>query len=287
MSDPRNPRQTANLLTPAMESPHESLYLNQRRGPAGRGRRQPGHAPRGRSTSTTCPTTAVDPVLLSSLPVAGLGHESGFAPDGKTFYVSSTSGQTLTAIDVTRPRTPQPITTKLGVNYHGLRLSPDGRTMYVAEIGNTRPGGPTSVGGLAVLDVSSIQDREGTPTFRPVSTLDWRQRSIPQAADPVVIDGRRYLLEADEFANFTLGPDLVLEGGYQADAPVGASRLIDVAGPAPAPGRVQPAARRPPAGQPRRPAAQRPRRAEPGPGLRRPLLLGARATATPASWPAA
>lgn len=227
MSDPAHPRQTANLLTPAMESPHESLYLNQRRGllaaVAGNLATAPGQVDLY-DLSDDCRR----PVLLSSLPVAGLGHESGFAPDGRTFYVSSTSGQTLTAIDVTRPRVPSPITTKTGVSYHGLRLSPDGRTMYVAEIGNTTPGGPTSVGGLAVLDVSSIQDREGTPTFRPVSTLDWRQRSIPQAADPIVIDGRRYLLEADEFANFTLGPDLVLEGGYQADAPVGASRLIDV-----------------------------------------------------------
>ena len=227
MSDPRNPRQTANLVTPAMQSPHESLFLNQRRGllaaVAGNLATAPGQVDLY-DLSENCRR----PTLLSSLPVAGLGHESGFAPDGRTFYVSSTAGQTLTAIDVRRPRTPVPITTETGVNYHGLRLSPDGRTMYVAEIGNTRPGGPTSVGGLAVLDVSSIQDREGTPTFRPVSTLDWRQRSIPQAADPIVIDGRRYLLEADEFANFTLGPELVLEGGYQADAPVGASRLIDV-----------------------------------------------------------
>ena len=52
--------------------------------------------------------------------------------------------------------------------------------------------------------------------------------SIPQAADPVVIRGHHYLLETDEFANFTLGPDLVVSGGYEADAPVGAARLIDI-----------------------------------------------------------
>ncbi|MGH3331852.1 MAG: hypothetical protein ACRDPJ_11190 [Nocardioidaceae bacterium] len=32
MSDPRRPRQTANLVTPAMQSPHESLMLNRKRG---------------------------------------------------------------------------------------------------------------------------------------------------------------------------------------------------------------------------------------------------------------
>ena len=32
MSDPANPRRTASLLTPAMQTPHESVVLNQRRG---------------------------------------------------------------------------------------------------------------------------------------------------------------------------------------------------------------------------------------------------------------
>jgi hypothetical protein len=227
MRDPRKPRRTANLVTPAMQSPHESLYLNKRRGLLAAAWGNAATAP-GQVDIYDLKQDCRTPRLLSSTPVAGLGHESGFAPDGRTFYVASTAGQTLTAIDVSRPATPVPIATKLGVNYHGLRLSPDGRTMYVAEIGNTRPGGPVAVGGLAVLDVSSIQDREPLPAFRQLSSLDWRQRSIPQAADPVLIKGRRYVLEADEFANVTLGPELALEGGYQADAPVGASRLIDV-----------------------------------------------------------
>ena len=32
MSDPANPKQTASLVTPAMQTPHESLLLNERRG---------------------------------------------------------------------------------------------------------------------------------------------------------------------------------------------------------------------------------------------------------------
>ena len=227
MSDPANPVKTANLVTPAMQSPHESLNLNKRRGLLAAAWGNPATAPAQvdiYDLSDDCRA----PVLKSSIPVGGLGHESGFAPDGKTFYVSATAGQTLTALDVTNPSLPTPLTVKLGVNYHGLRLSPDGRTMYVADIGNTQPNGPVAVGGLTILDVSEIQDREATPEFHTVSTLPWRQMSIPQAADPVTIDGRRYVVESDEFANFTVGPGLVIAGGYEPDAPVGAARIIDV-----------------------------------------------------------
>ena len=91
-----------------------------------------------------------------------LGHESGFAPDGKTFYASSAGGQTFVAIDLTDPTTPTPIFQQAGVNYHGLRVSDDGRTMYVANIGNPTNGAFSS-GGLRILDISEIQDRVADP----------------------------------------------------------------------------------------------------------------------------
>ncbi len=230
MSDPRHPVKTANLVTPAMQSPHESLNLNARRGLLAAAWGNPATAP-AQVDLYSVKADCRHPELTASLPIGGLGHESGFAPDGKTFYVSATSGQTLTAIDVTNPSLPVPVAVKVGVNYHGLRLSPDGRTMYVADIGNTQPNGPVAVGGLTILDVSEIQDRDLNPQFHTISTLPWRSMSIPQAADPVVIDGRHYVVEADEFANFTVGPGLVIDGGYEADAPVGAARIIDVEDP--------------------------------------------------------
>ena len=46
------------------------------------------------------------PVLQSSAPVARLGHESGFSPDGKTFYATGTAYESITAIDVTDPKNP-------------------------------------------------------------------------------------------------------------------------------------------------------------------------------------
>ncbi|MGH3331851.1 MAG: hypothetical protein ACRDPJ_11185, partial [Nocardioidaceae bacterium] len=152
-----------------------------------------------------------------------LGHESGFAPDGRTFYVASTAGQTLTAVDLTDPRLPRPIWVREGVVYHGMRVSRDGKRLYVAEIG--RPGdGVLSNGGLVVLDVSQIQARKPDPRVPVVSKLSWRSGSIPQVAEPITIRGRRYLLEVDEFANSRLDQLKT----YDPEAKVGAVRLIDI-----------------------------------------------------------
>ena len=66
-----------------------------------------------------------------------------------------------------------------GVNYHGLRLSHDGRTMYVAEIGNPTDGSFSS-GGLRILDVSEVQDRKPDPQVVPQQLLDRGSVQDPQ-----------------------------------------------------------------------------------------------------------
>ena len=225
MSDQQRPRRTANLVTGAMQSPHESLFLNQRRGLLAAAWGNAGTAP-GTLDVYDLREDCRTPVLRSSTPLAGFGHESGFAPDGRTFYVSATSGSTLTAVDLSNPSLPRTLFVQGGVNYHGLRLSADGNRMYAADIGSRGSEGNIADGGLRILDVSSIQRRDPVPAIRTVSTLRWRQMSIPQAADPVRIDGHEYLLETDEFANFDQG--ILADGGYQDDAPVGAARLIDI-----------------------------------------------------------
>jgi hypothetical protein len=163
------------------------------------------------------------PSLVSSTPTGLLGHESGMSPDGRTFYVSSTSGNTLTAIDISDPALPTTLYTETGINYHGLRVSPDGNRLYVADIGfpNDKV---LSNGGLKILDVSEIQARKANPQVPVVSSLQWRSGSIPQAAMPVRIKRHDYLLEIDEFANYkTDTPDV-----SDPDAKVGAARLINI-----------------------------------------------------------
>ncbi len=152
-------------------------------------------------------------MLKSSLPVAFLGHEGSFSPDGNTFYASSTAGMTLVAIDVSDASLPAPIWAKTNIVVHGLNVSDDGNRLYYADIGES---------GLTTLDTSQIQKRVPNPEVSVVSFLTWGNVSIPQTAIPVTIRGHRYLVEVDEFAG---GPTPSTE----PSAPVGAARIIDIA----------------------------------------------------------
>src|SRR3954471_9989119 len=96
MTTPRKPVMTANLDTPAMDSPHESLRLNSKRGllvaEAGSPPTQVGIVD-VYSVKDDCRK----PVWQSTLPIGPLGHESGFSPDGNTFWATATARQGGTA----------------------------------------------------------------------------------------------------------------------------------------------------------------------------------------------
>jgi hypothetical protein len=221
MTDPAHPVRTANLTSPAMLTPHESLLLNEPRGLLA--------AEMG--TAATLPgvldvydvrTDCRHPRKLSTTLSSLFGHESGFSPDGRTWYASGAAAG-FAAIDLSDPRHPHTIFQQLGVQYHGMRLSDDGRTLYAAHIGNPTLSGLTG-GGLRVLDVSQIQDRVPHPKVPVLSTITWHGVSIPQVAEPFVRDGHQYLFEVDEFV------DLFSAQGLSdlSHAPVGAARIIDV-----------------------------------------------------------
>lgn len=224
MTNPAKPRKTANLVSVGMLSPHESLLVNQKRG----------LLVGVMGTAVTAPgildvydvkTDCRKPRLLSSSLSGILGHESGFSPDGKTYYVAGVAG-TFTAVDLTLPRKPKIIYKTGNVVYHGLRLSNDGRTMYVANIGKPGPGGVTG-GGLRIIDVSQIQDRRPNPKAPILATMTWPEVSIPQVAEPFVSKGHKYVLEVDEFVDLFSFRGLTNLVG----SPVGAARIINVDNP--------------------------------------------------------
>jgi hypothetical protein len=218
MSDPTHPKHTDTLTTPAMISPHESLSLNMKRGllaaDMGNALTLPGWV-----DIYDVKSDCLHPKLLSSTPLGILGHEGTFSPDGNTFWVSSTGGHTITALDVSNPATPVPLW--LGIQWvaHGMNVSDDGNRLYMADIADAGTGA-----GLTILDVSDIQARKANPQPKIVSHLSWPEVSIPQTDIPITIGGHPYLVEVDEFSrlNYPKGP-------LDRSAPVGAARIIDIA----------------------------------------------------------
>lgn len=212
MSDPAKPVRTTTLQTLAMLSPHESLLVNRKRGllaaVAGNPTTYPGVVDLY-DISADCR----DPQLLSSLPVGFFGHESGFSPDGNTFWATSLFTNTITAIDVTDPRVPA--TLWIGsFSSHGLSISADGNRAYLSAL----------TGGLTILDVSEIQARKANPQARVVSELTWPELTIPQNNEPVFIRGKPYLIETDEFSTGNQGGPIPASNGDF----VGAARIIDI-----------------------------------------------------------
>jgi hypothetical protein len=210
MSDPSHPVQTDTLTEAPMLSPHESLNLNVTRGLLAAVDGNPATYP-GLVSIYSVAADCRHPVLQSTALVARFGHESGFAPDGRTFYATGTAVQAITAIDVTDPQNPHPIWHG-NVLSHGMSLSDDGNRAYVADAGG---------GDMAILDTSEIQARKPDPQVREISRLTWESASIPQNAIPFTSHGKPYVLEFDEYTAGTLNP----QGSKDA---VGAGRIIDI-----------------------------------------------------------
>jgi LVIVD repeat len=212
MSDPSKPRRTATLVTPAMQTPHESLLVNQRRGLLAAVMGNPTAYP-GFIDIYDLKADCRQPRLLSSLPVGLLGHESGWSPDGNTFYATSLFNDVVTAVDVSNPQAPRTLWVSRYPS-HGMTVSEDGNRGYIAGLG----------AGLIIVDTSEIQARRPTPQVPEISRLTWPTMSIPQVAIPVTFDGKPHIVEVDEFAVSESG-DFTFEGNGPR---VGAARIIDI-----------------------------------------------------------
>ncbi|MFL5846037.1 MAG: LVIVD repeat-containing protein [Solirubrobacteraceae bacterium] len=211
MADPAKPVRTATLQTPAMLSPHESVLVNQKRGLLAAVMGNPTLYP-GFVDVYDLNADCRHPVLQSSLPVGLLGHESGWSPDGLTFYATSLFTNMVTAVDMTNPKLP--VTLWVGqFPSHGFMVSDDGNRGYIAGLS-----------GLQIVDTSEVQARKPDPQVTEISRLDWTDRSIPQVALPVTIKGTKYLFEIDEFSTGAQGDNLPVGNGPR----VGAARLIDI-----------------------------------------------------------
>lgn len=212
MSDPAKPVRTAQLLSPAMLSPHESVVVSQQAGVLAAVTGNPGFYP-GVVDVYDLKADCRNPQLRSSTPFGFLGHESGLSPDGKTFYSANPGTPTLTALDISNPLIAIPLWT--GSYYsHGLTIGADGNRAYVAA-GNDR--------GLVIIDTSELQSRKANPQVREIGSVTWPTMTIPQNAIPFTRNGKPYVLEIDEYSTGGSGGSVGFNG-----AVVGAGRIIDI-----------------------------------------------------------
>jgi hypothetical protein len=211
MSDPRNPVRTTTLVTPAMQTPHESLNISVERGVLAAVMGNPAQYPGGVDVYDISQDCRNPVPMAAAFPATPFGHESGIAPDGLTFYPSS-PGSTMSAVDISDQRLPRELWRSDQYSTHGLTVRADGRRAYLASTEH----------GLIILDTSEIQDRKPNPQAREVSRLTWSNKTIPQNAIPVTIRGRPYVVEVDEYSTDD-------EGGFTGHGDrVGAARIIDI-----------------------------------------------------------
>jgi hypothetical protein len=206
VADPAHPRYATNLTTPAMTDPWESLKVNRERGLLA-GVFVADVQGGGFFDVYDVKGDCAHPKLLASAPINGLGHEGGWAPDGKTYYATGVSSM-VTAIDVSDPTAPKPITAFFPPTaIHGLGVSDDGNRLYLAHVNpdlatTFLDGSPnhTAANGLGIWDVSAIQSRAAIPGAHLVGTALWSDGMVGQHAIPITSGGHPYTVFVDELS---------------------------------------------------------------------------------------
>jgi len=214
-SDPTKPTPTAYLTTTGMNDPWESLKVNDRRQLVGgvnalNGNGGPQIDLYDLSGDCRYPQLLTDNSVGlkdgTDQYVADVkGHEGNFAPDGLTYYAANLGAGYIYPIDITNTTKPRLLTQYFTApgRVHGLNISDDGTRAYVAIAGqgganSARAPGSTPNNGLLILDVSQVQARVANPQINVVSVLTWDDGGTAQHEIPVIINGKSYVIHADE-----------------------------------------------------------------------------------------
>ncbi len=200
VSDSSNPKQTAYLDTAGMLDPWESLKVNERRQMLG-AVNSTGGAGGPELDLYDLSEDCKHPKLLSSTAVGtSVGHAGHFAPDGMTYYGSPITDGIIKAMDIADPTKPKLLLEAFPLGTHDLSISDDGTRAYLAN---------SNGNGLAILDVSDIQNRKPNPQPKVISELYWTDGMTAQMTQHMTIAGREYILFVDELGR-------------------GAARIIDI-----------------------------------------------------------
>ncbi|MBG0831341.1 hypothetical protein HS041_26705 [Planomonospora sp. ID67723] len=199
MSDPRRPRLTDSLVSPAtLGGTWETLKVHQDRGllaAVSVGALTGGFFVSVYDVKTDCAhPRLLNGVRGTKLTMPGLfpGHEASWSPDGHTYWTTGTVGGTIAALDMSDPASPRVVYNgTTGLTNHGVGVSHDGNRIYVANL-------PT---GVITFDARDIQRRKPRPQLRRISETTWSDGLVTQHATPFTRRGRPYLVAVDELGS--------------------------------------------------------------------------------------
>lgn len=229
-SDSASPVAVTYLTSPAMINPWESLKVNQKRkllgavnGDTGNGTGSGGPDFDVYDVGSDCRA----PKLLSTTALEGTtGHEGSWAPDGLTYFGANLSN--YYAIDVSDPASPEHILTWTPGSAHGLSISEDGTRGYFVTFTNTPQTSPDT-NGFVIADTSEIQARRPDAQIKVISAFTWNDGTAAQHTIPVRIQGRPYLIQADEMGSGGLGgPQAWSYACAQGLPPYGFVHIVDI-----------------------------------------------------------
>lgn len=231
VADSSSPQLTAILNTTAMLSPWESLKANTPRRLLAA---MNGGVPSGGPELDVYDLSADcrQPVLLSSAVLhdgSHLGHEGEFAPDGMTYWGSSTSD--YFAIDMTNPAKPEYLLTWVPpeTGTHGLSVSKDGSRTYFTQANAFGAMQGDANNGFVITDTSDVQARKPDAEVRIVGGYTWGDGGEAQHTIPVKIGGKPFLVHVDEFGSGGLGGHAAWSWACANDLPPwGMVRLFDI-----------------------------------------------------------
>jgi hypothetical protein len=237
VADPAHPKVVDYIDTPTMRDPWESLHVNQTRKLLGGAEAENGTGV-GNGFEIYDVSDCRHPVLKSNLQIPDShAHAGNWTPDGNFYYVTQGFrgiGGTMPIVDTTDAAHPKLVTTwKFAGDGrpHDPNFNADGTRMYSPQPGFfTAPTGSSSFGpeGLIVLDTSDIAAHKPDPQVRQVSTLFWKDGGQSQAALPVTIAGKPYLIFSQELGSGGGGAANRAAACAQHLPPFGYPKIIDI-----------------------------------------------------------
>ncbi len=237
VADPAHPKAVEYIDTPTMRDPWESLHVNQARKLLGGAEAEHGTGI-GDAFEIYDVSDCRHPTLKATLHIPDShAHAGNWTPDGNFYYITQGFrgvGGTMPIVDTSDAAHPKLVETWKFTGDgrpHDPNFNAGGTRMYSPQPGYfTAPVGSSSFGpeGLIVLDTSDVAAHKPNPQVRQVGTLFWKDGGQSQAALPVTIAGKPYVIFTQELGSGGAGASSRAAACAQQLAPFGFPKIIDI-----------------------------------------------------------